>query len=193
MLKEILDDVYLNFRFSRSQLDSRGNKFEGWGIGQNKGNYKYDPPLGWIGIGLKVIGMYGDDAWIGNTYSKREWAVAYHGVGRGQSSEEIKRIIGIIIKGGFRQGYNQVHEDCPDINHPGKNVGKGVFFSSSIKTAEMYAGIIKINEQKYKTILMVRVKPNAIRKCNCLFNDELFVVNGTVDEVRPYRILFKPN
>ena len=40
---------------------------------------------------------------------------------------------------------------------------------------------------------MVRVKPSAIRKCNCNYNDEFFVVNGTIDEVRPYRILFKPN
>ena len=71
----------------RNQLDSKGNKYEGWGLGKKSGNYKYDPPLGWIGIGLKVIGIYTDDAWL----LEREWAVAYHGIGRGQNSEEIKK------------------------------------------------------------------------------------------------------
>ena len=36
---------------------------------------------------------------------------------------------------------------------------------------------------------MVRVKPEAIRGCN--YGNEYLVVNGTTDEIRPYRILFK--
>ena len=43
---------------------------------------------------------------------------------------------------------------------------------------------------------MVRVNPKAIRQCNCINKDtkeplNYWVVNGTTDEVRPYRILYK--
>ena len=36
---------------------------------------------------------------------------------------------------------------------------------------------------------MVRVKPDAIRQCECY--KDYWVVNGTTDEIRPYRILYK--
>ena len=36
---------------------------------------------------------------------------------------------------------------------------------------------------------MVRVKPNAIRHCSD--SGDYWVVNGTTDEIRPYRILYK--
>ena len=41
---------------------------------------------------------------------------------------------------------------------------------------------------------MVRVKPEAIRNCDICSdskNDNHWVVNGTTDEIRPYRILYK--
>ena len=41
---------------------------------------------------------------------------------------------------------------------------------------------------------MVRVKPEAIRNCDICSdskNDNDWVVNGTTDEIRPYRILYK--
>ena len=36
---------------------------------------------------------------------------------------------------------------------------------------------------------MVRVKPDDIR--NCKYINDYWVVNGTRDEIRPYRILYK--
>ena len=36
---------------------------------------------------------------------------------------------------------------------------------------------------------MVRVKPGAIREC--ADSGDYWVVNGTTDEIRPYRILYK--
>ena len=36
---------------------------------------------------------------------------------------------------------------------------------------------------------MVRVKPEAIRECSD--SGDYWVVNGTTDEIRPYRILYK--
>ena len=40
---------------------------------------------------------------------------------------------------------------------------------------------------------MVRVKPDAIRCCNCEYAKDYWVVDGTNNEIRPYRILYKKN
>ena len=65
------------------------------------------------------------------------------------------------------------------------------YFSSwnRTKSSENYAGISDINGEPYKTVLMVRVKPDAIRHCSD--SGDYWVVNGNDDEIRPYRILYK--
>ena len=100
----------------------------------------------------------------------------------------------------MRPGNSQAHEDCDDLNcqqHLGKynaenKVGKGVYITPKIKIVinDDYAGVSTINGVDYYTALMVRVKPDAIRYCSCE-NSEYWVVNGTPDEIRPYRILYK--
>ena len=52
-------------------------------------------------------------------------------------------------------------------------------------------GISEFSGKRYKTVLMVRVKPDATRGCNCSDSKDYYVVNGTPDEIRPYRILYK--
>ena len=196
-LKEIHTDVIMGgCKLTKAQLDPNGNRIENWAIGENRGGKPYDPPLGWTGIGLNVINKYGDSTWIGMDNSPGEWCVAYHGVGNGQSSENVKKVTGIISNTTFKPGQAQSHEDCPDQYHPGKLVGRGVYCTPTIETAsEQYAGISEINGIKYKTVIMVRVKPDAIRHCDqCLASKapyNYWVVNGTTDEIRPYRILYK--
>ena len=70
-------------------------------------------------------------------------------------------------------------------------VGRGVYCFPRIKVAEQYAGISEINGIKYKTVIMNRVKPNAIRQCDCYDKDYYWIIDGTPDEIRPYRILYK--
>ena len=167
-LKEIHSDVILKIcKLSKNMLDERGNRSEGWGENEQRGNKPYDPPIGWTGIGLKVMDKYdkGDNTWIGMSNSEKEWCVAYHGVGRFNNSDEIKDISRKIIKGGFKAGQNQVHKSCKDKYHPGKLVGEGVYCTPHIATAESYSGISIINGKSYKTVLMVRVKPDKIRGC----------------------------
>ena len=183
-------------KLSRNQLDPRGNRCNGWGIGEQRGGIDYDPPLGFIGIGLKVWDNFGDNTWIGMYNAPGEWCVAYHGVSSGQTSQNVKDVTGKIVKSTFKKGFSQAHADCPDQYHPGQKVGEGVYCIPTIKTAsEKYAGISEINGIKYKTVLMVRVKPSAIRHCdNCSDSRapyNYWVVNGTTDEIRPYRILYK--
>ena len=189
-LKRIHSDVIMGAcKLSKCQLDPQGNRVTGWAIGEKRGGKEYDPPLGWTGIGLKVMDKYGDNIWIGMKNITGEWCVAYHGVGSGQPSDKVKEVTGLIYKGNFKAGSRQKHRNCPDQYHYGQKVNEGVYCTPKIKTAEDYAGISYINGKSYKTVLMVRVKPDSIRGCKC-FND-YWVVNGTNDEIRPYRILYK--
>ena len=183
-LKELHTHLMEEFRLPLYYLDERGNKVNGWSINEKRGNKPYEPPVGWIGIGLKVLEKYdyGCDNWIEKN-SRDEWCVAYHGI------SGPKQIIKIIIDTGFKEGFRQSLQDDDDIFHPGQKVGTGIYFTPSIKTAEHYSTSINFGDEKYKTVLMVRVKPEKIRQSAS--NDSFWVVNGDTDEVRPYRILFK--
>ena len=194
-LKEIYTDIISgSFKLTRNMLDNRGNRFSGWSINEKRGNKPYYSPIGWIGFGLKVIEKYENDYWLGNNNSPDEWCVAYHGVGHRQASDSVKNIIGKIIQSTFKPGPKQTHRNCQDRYHPGQIVGDGIYCAPKIETTELYAGISEINGKNYKSVLMVRVKPSAIRNCyQCpdTKDDNYWVVNGITDEIRPYRILFK--
>ena len=158
----ILDGCILN----PSMLDHRGNnKDGGWaGNGEKRGGEDYIPPQGWIGYGLKVYDVYGDNTWIGMNNSKGEWCVAYHGVARGQEKKEVSRITGLITKSGFKPSAGGKATNDPDSRHPGKTCGLGVYCSPDISYAESYAGITEFNGEKYKCALMLRINPEKIRK-----------------------------
>ena len=194
-LKTIHKDVLMGAcKLSKNQLDSRGNRKSGWGVNELRGNKPYYPPLNWTGIGLKVMDKYENNIWLGMNNSPGEWCVAYHGVAGGQASDQVKKVTGLIYKSSLKPGSRQLHKDCPDKYHPGQKVGEGVYCTPRPETAEQYAGISEINGKHYKTMLMVRVKPETIRNCdlhNDSKNDNYWVINGTTDEIRPYRILYK--
>ena len=103
-----------------------------------------------------------------------EWYVAYHGVGDGQDSDDVKKALGLIYKGSFKVGNRQKHKNCPISS--AKKVGMGVYCTPKIKTAEDYGGLSEINGIKFKTVFMVRVKPEALRHCDrCIDSKEPYV------------------
>jgi len=51
-----------------------------------------------------------------------EWCVAYHGVGHRLSSNNAKKVTGLIYKNHFKEGSGQRHKNCPDKFHKGKQV-----------------------------------------------------------------------
>jgi len=181
-------------KLTKDMLDYRGNQTPyGYGQSQIRGKHEYLPPLGWKGFGLKVVDNYdnGNNDWIKMDGNPNEWAIAYHGIGRGRN--DVEEITNKIYHGGFEPGKGQDCEKCDDINHPGKKIGKGVYCSPDINYIEYHnlAGVSKtmINGKKYKMAFMLRVKPDRIRVCKERLKE--WILDGTDNEMRPYRLLLK--
>ena len=189
-LKKVHQDVIMNAcKLNQNMLDSRGNRESGWGENEKRGGRDYIPPKGWKGYGLKVYGKYdgGNNDWLAYNGNKNEWCVAYHGVG----GASVPNAVNLIYTGGFKVGPNQVHANADDLNHPGQQVGIGVYCSPNPNVMDQYAGysITKINGKNYKMGFMMRVKPDKIRISSS--TPDYWVLDGTVNEMRPYRILIK--
>ena len=191
----IMDGVKLNL----SMLDSRGNQSPNNYGGGKRGGEEYFPPMGWKGYGLKVMDVYdnGNNDWLAMNNNSNEWAVAYHGIGKAGNTTNTEAITNKIIKGGdFKNGLfigsekGQARKDDDDIRHPGNKVGEGVYCTPDINVAEGYAGSSSIvNGKRYKMIFMMRVKPDKIRSSNA--SPKEWILDGTTNEMRPYRILLK--
>ena len=177
-------------KLSENMLDSAGNRESGWEVGGTRGGYPYTPPEGWKGFGLKVKGKYdnGNDDWIACNGNPNEWAVAYHGIGT-KLGMRIEDATHNIIKGGFKAGGGQAYKDDDDANHPGQKVGVGVYCSPDPNVMEEYAKSTVNSGRNYQMGFMMRVKPNRIRYSNKMKN--YWVLDGTTQEMRPYRILIK--
>ena len=192
LYSELEESLKINQKINSYNLFPKVNKIN-WGKGGKRGGFEYKPPYGWIGIGLNVMNKYDNknSDWLGNDGNKNEWAVAYWGIG----GETIK----YIAKGKFLAGRMKIYKDYDDIFHPGMKVGSGVIFFQNPKRLDELAQLneknnhlFDINGKKYVIALMVRVKPDKIRCPNGDDNlNDIWVLNSSNDEVRPYRILFK--
>ena len=124
--------------------------------------------------------------WIND--NNKEWVKAFHGTGRNCRSEyEIKDIIDSILQNGFKNGFNNVHALCQDKYHPENRI---VYVTPNINTTKGYSGTITMNEKKYLTLFLVKVKKKAIRGCRCKNASDYWVVNGSSQEIRPVKVLF---
>ena len=172
-------------------LDPKGNRISGWGKGEYRGGFLYEPPEGWMGFGLKVIGKYdnGNDDWLAHDGNKNEWAIAYHGV----RANPLEQAVGNIYKRGFKVGKNQYYEESINRFKPGTLVGRGIYCSPSPRVLKQYAGDsiseTQIKGKNYIMGFMMRVKPDKIRSPK--EKEDYWVLNPTKDEIRPYRILVK--
>ena len=171
----------------------RGQKLDGkWAHGENRGGKPYNPPDGWLGLGLNVINKYdnGNNDWLACDGRPGEWCVAYHGACRSNSSDQIKQIIKPILQQNLKPGAGQGCSGSNDIFHPGHTVGIGVYCTPNISTANGYAGKITVNGVRYQIAFMLRVKPDKIRAAS----NDVWVLNagnGNFSEIRPYRFLIK--
>ena len=196
---------FLKFcKVSTSILDDKGTTKTGWRVGKKNGppGYlkDYIPPIGWTGIGLKVINLYdsGNNAWIGTKNIPGEWYIGYHGT---KTVEAIQNI----CNDGFRRGERQQYKFSPNIN-PLTNIstpscGEGVYFTPDIEEAKTYSDPpIFYNNYNYRVVFMCRINPYSVRIADIGNNKEYWIVEGDKlgdlngkkrsDVVRPYRILF---
>jgi len=187
--KLIINELLGNQCNLKNYIDYRGNFIiPNKNLNIKRGTEEYDPPYGWIGIGLNVLGKYDNDDWLNDKDESSKWAIAYHGLGRMKSFDEIKYILRnvIIKKQGLIPGSSQIKCHFKDIRHKGKKVGTGVYLTQSLNIAEGYSGIIPYNNKKYKIILMARVKIDKIKEPED-FN--YWILNK--EYIRVYRILLK--
>ena len=187
-LKMIVNDLFCNLCDFRSFMDYRGNFIiPNKNLNNKRGTEKYDPPYGWIGIGLKVTRKYENDDWLNIRDESSKWAIAYHGVGRMNSYEEIINTLkNIVIEEGLKPGLSQIKCHSNDIRHKGKKIGTGVYLAQSINAAEEYSGIIPFNNKKYKIVLMAKVLIDRIKQPEDI---NYWILNK--EYVRVYRILLK--
>ena len=192
-IKEIEKNILLSgCKLNPNMLDSKGNnKDGGWGINEKRGGFPYFHPQGWIGYGLNVIDRFddGDNIWLDYHNYEGEWAVAYHGVGSLLGQNEILNVINEISVNNLKSGLRQQYKDSNDAFHPGEKVGVGVYVTPQPNIMDGYCGVVNCEGKRYKLAFMTRVMPEKIR---CPENKkDYWVINGTNNEVRPYRILIK--
>jgi len=154
-----------------------------------RGGKRYYPPYGWIGLGLKVKDKYNNNIWIGNENKEGEWAVAYHGVGKGNVFNKVIKIINDNLK----EGPGQLYKVQLNVENKDKFTycGEGVYFSPNIDEAEKYAEKVSLGSFsfQFQFVFMTRVNPNKIRSPGGTPVD--WILNGNDDEIRPYRLLIK--
>ena len=177
-------------KLNRKMLDSRGDRNIGWGVNEIRGGKPYTPPIGWIGYGLRVLDRYdwGDNTWLDYNNDPGEWSVAYHGMGSSLSGKidlnEAPDNFGMkstVMRQQFKKEMDKYHT--------GQVVGEGVYMTQFPMVMEQHCSVYSCQGKKYKIGIMCRVMPDKIR---CPTNSEdYWVINGTDNEVRPYRILIK--
>ena len=194
---QLKNKIKMKMMINDNIFDDRFDKDNYWGQCPKRGPpgylMDYDPPLGWTGLGIKVLNLYdnGDNSWLSNINIKGEWYIAYHAT--------LLSNVRPIILNGFRAGAAQFR--CNDINiNPLSNgefprCGKGVYLTPDIKVAEKHL------PHKLSCVLMCRVNPYKVRICQSytkywiVSGDFLDDPNGKKydNEIRIYRILIKKN
>ena len=161
-------------RLNRSMLDSMGNNKSdiNWGYNEKRGGEPYYPPVGCHRYGLRVFDKYDgqNNDWLSYDNRPGEWCIAYSSLyGSSKNNENI-------------------YENEKDLR-TGKRVGSGVCCYTKCEIMMEKTEIINANGVNYKMGLMLRVKPDKIRKPEC--DKNIWILNGTVGEIRPYGILLK--
>ena len=177
---------------SNQMLDFRGDRNIGWGEGESRGGKPYFPPKGWNGYGLNVLDRYdlGDNTWIDFKNTPREWSVAYHSMGTSLSGDKNP-----INFSNFNNMQNeetvmrQKFKLADDKYHMGEKVGEGVYMTPNPVIMEQFCSVYQYGGETFKIGIMCRVRPEKIR-CPSQ-SEDYWIINGTDNEVRPYRILIK--
>jgi hypothetical protein len=151
-----------------------------------RGSEKYEPPYGWLGIGLNVINIYDN---VDNSWLKKDndsWAIAYYGFGKYLSSKEIGNMLNdAIVKGVFKRELSIKCKDF-DIRHKPKRIGVGIYLSPNVNIAAKNSGTFDFNKKKYKFVLMAKVSTKNIKEPD---DHSFWILDDKY--IRIYKILVK--
>ena len=176
LIKIQKENIIERLILSKSMLDPNGDNLNGeWEYYAQRGGEDYLPPEGWLRYGLNVYNKYDNrnNDWLMCDGRKGEWCIAYSWLSYEKNSSN----------------FNNMYENKNDIKNKGKKVGKGIYCSQTPEFMEELTESVNIKGKEYKLGLMLRVNP---RKIRCPENkDDLWVVDGNCDEIRPYGILLK--
>lgn len=170
--ENIIEGIILN----KCMLDPSGdNKDGGWEYYSQRGGEDYLPPEGWNRYGLSVYNKYDNrnNDWLMSDNRKGEWCIAYSWLGYGKNSYNL----------------GQKYSNEMDRKHKGRKVGNGIYCTQNPEIMNDFTESINIKGKEYKLGLMLRVNPEKIRSPQS--NEEIWVVDGYSDEIRPYGILIK--
>jgi len=140
-----------------------------------RGGYPYYRPCGWKRLALRVLGMFGEDKWLGSTGSAPgEWPVCYHGTANGPDEKNIAQAGYELSKGrGFQYG-------------------KGVYCTPYVTVAEKYAEEFEHNGRRYKILLQSRVSPQDLKIISeRMPGDGEYWVQPDQEKIRAYSICYK--
>ena len=173
-------------KFITDNFDSRGD-FLIPNLNNNiiRGSEIYYPPYMWIGIGLNVCGKYEENGdWLMTHNKDSIWANAY--LGFDQDISDIKANLHDLAFNNEKLEKYEKNIDFKDKRHLIKRIDKGIYLYNKIENAENYAGILDIDDKKYKILFMVRVKIDEICQPK---NEDIWALDKKY--IRIYRILFK--
>ena len=150
-----------------------------------RGKEVYEPPYGWMGLGLNVLGKYENDIWLKDITDKSEWAIAYRGI-FSKDANKIKNFIKYYIeKQDLKNAVIEIKEQKKNKRNS-KTINKGVYMTPHIKVAEKYTQSISFNSKKYKVLLMAKVLTKEIVEPE---DSDFWILEDK--DIRIYRILFK--
>ena len=167
---------YSDYRGNFLNPNSRNNIFRGKEI--------YDPPYGWIGLGLNVLDKYENNNWLEDISNKSEWAIAYRGI-TSKNPDKIKNYLKhFIITRNLEIAETTSEKSI--INKKVWNLKSGIYMTPYIKTAEKFTKTISFNKKNYKILLMAKVKISEIIEEE---DSNFWILKN--DAIRIYRVLFK--
>ena len=168
------ESLMTTIRLNKSMLDRRGDVKNDifYGFNEERGGEPYYPPVGCQRYGLRVFGKYDDknNDWLSYDNRPGEWCIAYSS-----------------LYGNSKKIENN-YENEKDLK-TGNIVGSGVCCYTKPDIMMEKTEIISSNGVNYKMGLMLRVKPDKIRRPES--DKNVWIVNGTPHEIRPYGILLK--
>ena len=99
--KNLLESVKFYLDFFDNKYNRLTNNWERKNF--KRGGEKYKPPYFWKGFALRVLNKFdnGDNIWLGNEGKENEWAISYHGIGKGNEFNKLLNIIKENLKSGI--------------------------------------------------------------------------------------------